>query len=90
MGGEGFIEAGALKKISRGIPRASLFFLRALVLMLSDGTLLQGTFGATEKVTVVKGVFSCKDGKTTEELTLSAGWTQKNQMEKWFKGEENF
>ena len=39
---------------------------------------------------MVKGVFSCKDGKTTEELTLSAGWTQKNQMEKWFKGEETF
>ncbi len=89
-GGEGFIEAGALKKISRGNPESEFTFPAGTRFDAPDGTLLQGTFGVTEKVTVVKGVFSCKDGKTTEELTLSAGWTQKNQMEKWFKGEETF
>jgi adenine-specific DNA-methyltransferase len=39
-------------------------------------------------VTVVKGVLEALDGKTTEEVTLSAGWTQKNQMRDYFDGKE--
>ena len=37
---------------------------------------------------MVAGRFEAFDGKTTEPVTLSAGWTQKNQMSSWFSGAE--
>lgn len=87
-GGEGFIEAGALKKISRANPESEFTFPAGTRFDAPDGTVLNGTFGDSEKVTVVKGLLAAKGGKTTQEVTLSAGWTQKRQMESWFKGEE--
>lgn len=36
----------------------------------------------------MKGLFRVKDGKTTEPITLRAGWAQKNQMLTWFSGKE--
>ena len=54
----------------------------------NHGFELSGTFGDSEKVTVVKGRFISENGYTKEPITLSAGWTQKNQMIKFFKGEQ--
>lgn len=49
---------------------------------------MSGTFGDSEKVTVTTGRFVASGGVTTEAVTLSAGWTQKNQMASWFAGKE--
>ncbi len=87
-GGSGIIEAGALKKISSGNPKSSFTFPAGVKFEAPDGTTFTGTFGDAEKVTVEDGVLEAKAGKTVSAVTLAAGWTQKNQMTKWFAGEE--
>jgi adenine-specific DNA-methyltransferase len=87
-GGEGYIEAGALKKISRANPASEFKFPAGVRFDAPDGTELSGVYGDSEKVTVVAGKLIAEGGFTTEPVTLSAGWTQKNQMIKWFAGEE--
>ncbi len=89
-GGEGIIDAGALKKISKSNPESTFNFPAGIRFEAPDGTEITGTFGDAEKVTVVNGVLKCVDGKTSEAVALSAGWTQKDQMTKYFKGEEVF
>lgn len=87
-GGDGIIDAGALKKISRGNPESTFTFPKGVRFEAENGTEISGTFGDAEKVTVIEGKFICENGKTKESVTLSAGWTQKEQMTKFFKGEE--
>lgn len=87
-GGDGIIEAGALKKISKANPESEFTFPAGVRFDAADGTVLSGTFGDSEKVTVISGHFIAKDGKTVEEITLSAGWTQKDQMKSYFSGQE--
>jgi adenine-specific DNA-methyltransferase len=87
-GGEGNIEAGALKKISKSNPASEFTFPKGVRFDAKDGTTLKGAFGASEQVTVVKGVLRALNGKTAEDVTLSAGWTQKNQMRDYFGGKE--
>jgi adenine-specific DNA-methyltransferase len=89
-GGEGIIDAGALKKVSKGNPESTFNFPAGVRFEAPEGTEITGTFGDAEKVTVVEGVLKCVDGKTSESVTLSAGWTQKDQMTKYFKGEDVF
>ena len=89
-GGEGEIEAGALKKISRGNPASDFSFPAGVRFEAADGVELVGTFGDSEQVTVVAGRFVCRNGKTLYPVTLRAGWTQKNQMQSWFAGKETF
>ncbi len=88
--GEGIIEAGAMKKISAKNPASSFTFPAGTKFEAKDGTCLQGTYGDSEKVTVEDGILLAKDGKTVYPVTLSAGWTQKKQMESWFAGKETF
>ena len=89
-GGQGVIDAGALKKISRGNPASEFTFPPGVRFSAPDGTELKGTFGKTEEVTVVSGRFICEGGRTVEEVTLRAGWTQRNQMESYFAGNETY
>lgn len=87
-GGEGFIEAGALKKISKSNPASDFNFPGGVRFDAPDGALLTGTFGDSEKVTVVSGRLEARGGKTAESVTLRAGWTQKDQMTSWFSGKK--
>lgn len=89
-GGEGEIDAGALKKISIANPASNFVFPEGVRFDAIDGTEYLGTFGDSEKVTIVSGRLRCKNSKTTESVILRAGWTQRNQMEKWFEGYETF
>ena len=89
-GGEGEIDAGALKKISRGNPESSFDFPAGVRFDAQEGTEITGTFGDSEKVTVINGVLRCENGVTAEPVTLAAGWTQKRQMESYFAGEDVF
>ena len=86
-GGSGIIEAGAQKKISKANPESTFTFPAGVRFEAKDGTCYTGTFGDSEKTTVVEGRLLSKDGKTAEQVTLSAGWTQKNQMEAYFRGD---
>jgi len=86
----GIIEAGAMKKISVKNPASTFSFPAGVKVEAPDGTTFCGTYGDSEKVTVVQGIFQVKDGKTQFPIVLSAGWTQKKQMKSWFNGEETF
>ena len=88
QGGDGEIDAGALKKVSAGNPKSEFTFPAGVRFEATDGFELTGTYGESEKVEVISGRMRCLGGKTTEPVTLSAGWTQKNQMASWFRGEE--
>ena len=87
-GGDGVIDAGALKKISRANPASEFAFPAGVRFDAPDGFELTGTFGDSEQVTVVNGRFRAESGVTTESVTLSAGWTQKEQMKTYFDGKE--
>ena len=89
-GGEGEINAGAMKKISRGNPASDYTFPPGVRFDAVEGHELTDTFGDSETVTVVKGRFMCKGGKTAEEVVLRAGWTQRNQMDSWFAGRDTY
>ena len=87
-GGMGIIDAGAIKKISKSNPESEFTFPAGVKFEAKNGIKLTGVFGDSEKVTVVRGILEAKDGKTVEEVTLSAGWTQKKQMTEFFAGNE--
>lgn len=86
--GEGVIEAGALKKVSKANPSSEFKFPKGTRFDAPDGTEYHGTYGKSETVTVVEGRMIAKDGKLLEDVTLAAGWTQKDQMTDFFSGKE--
>lgn len=87
-GGDGIIDAGAIKKISTSNPETEFEFPAGVRCEANDGTIFSGTFGDAEQVTVKKGKFEVRDNKTVSPMTLSAGWTQKNQMYAYFNNED--
>lgn len=86
-GGSGIIEAGAQKKISKSNPESPFTFPAGVRFDAPDNTVIVGTYGDAEKSTVTKGRLCALNGFTTEPVTIIAGWTQKNQMISYFKGE---
>ena len=89
-GGEGEINAGALKRISNANPASDFTFPAGVRFEAKDGVEFSGTYGGSERVTVVHGRLMARNGKTVEKVTLSAGWTQKDQMTRYFQGEKVF
>lgn len=87
-GGDGEIDAGALKKISKVNPASPFTFPAGVRFEAKNGTKLSGTYGNAEKITVLEGTLEAENGVTKQRVTLSAGWTQKDQMTRFFKGEE--
>ncbi|MGI9255789.1 MAG: site-specific DNA-methyltransferase [Salinispira sp.] len=87
-GGDGEIDAGALKKISKGNPESEFAFPAGVRIDTYEKVEFWGTYGDSEKVTVVSGRFVAENGKTIEPITLSAGWTQKEQMKKYFEDQD--
>ena len=85
-GGEGQIDAGAIKKISKGNPESEFDFPAGVRCEAEDGTEFRDSWGGDEKVFLKKGKFIIEDGKTKYPMTLSAGWTQKEQMKEYFSG----
>ncbi len=87
-GGDGEIDAIALKKPSKGNPVSEFLFPAGVRIDSREEKTFPAEFGEAEKVVVTKGEFSVCNGRTQNEVGLSAGWTQKDQMEAYFNGEE--
>jgi adenine-specific DNA-methyltransferase len=83
-GGEGIIKHSALKKISTKNPKSEFTFPKGTRFDADDNFELLNSWGGSERTTLVKGKMKAMDNKTTEEVTLSAGWAMKSQMESWF------
>ncbi|MFU2088623.1 site-specific DNA-methyltransferase [Avibacterium avium] len=89
-GGEGIIEHSALKKISVKNPESEFLFPAGTRWDAEDGTELMGEWGGSEKMKLVSGKMIAKDGKLLNDVVLSAGYAQKEQMKSWFSGNETF
>lgn len=81
------IIAGALKRISRANPASDFTFPAGVRCEAPDGTEFQGRWGKGETVELVSGRFRVMNGHTQDEMTLRAGWTQKEQMTRMFYGD---
>lgn len=88
-GGEGEIKHSALKKIGVKNPASDFTFPVGTKFLAEDGTELIGSWGGSEKTTLVSGKMIAKNGRTTQEVTLSAGWAMKNQMTQYFFNDPN-
>lgn len=89
-GGEGFIEHGALKKISTKNPSSEFTFPKGTRFDAVDGTELKGDWGTSEKTYLKSGRMKAQNGELVEDVVLEAGWAMKNQMKQWFNGEPTF
>lgn len=83
-GGEGIIKHSALKKISKKNPASEFVFPKGTRWDAEEGTVLRDTWGGSEKTTLISGKMEVKDGRTTFDVTLKAGWAMKSQMNTWF------
>lgn len=81
-------EAGAVKKIDSRHPITEFTFPKGTRFDAPNGKELHGEWGGAEKIKIVSGRLISENGKTSEDVTLAAGFTQKNQMEKFFYGNE--
>lgn len=89
-GGEGIIDDRALKKESKKNTEFEYTFKKGTKFEAPDGFILEGSFGGTEKVRITKGRMICEKGMLAEDVTLSACWTQRKQMDSYFNGKETF
>ncbi|MBL0255254.1 MAG: site-specific DNA-methyltransferase, partial [Chitinophagaceae bacterium] len=87
-GGEGIIDDRAQKKIGIKNPASEFEFKVGTKFEAPDDYELTDKWGGTEETTLIEGRMRCKNGKLVENVTLSAGWTQKNQMKSFFDGQD--
>lgn len=89
-GGDGIIEHSALKKIGPKNPASTFEFPKGTRFDAPDGTELTGTWGESEKTTLISGRMISDNGRLKENVILEAGWAMKEQMKSWFSGKETF
>ncbi|MGP5722796.1 DNA methyltransferase [Corynebacterium casei] len=89
-GEEGVITDRATKKISNKNPASEITFPAGMRWDAPDGTELAGTWGGTEKTTLVSGRMIAEGGKLKNDVTLSAGWAMARQTKSWLAGNETF
>ncbi len=87
-GGDGIIDDRAQKKLSSKNRAADYEFLPGTKFEAPDNFELIGSWGGTESTTLVEGRMICENGKLKERVVLRAAWTQKNQMDSFFAGED--
>lgn len=80
-------EAGAQKKESGRHSLSEFTFPKGTRFDAPDGTIIAGKLEGIEGTEVISGRLIARNGKTTEEVTLKAGYTQRNQMEQYFYGD---
>jgi adenine-specific DNA-methyltransferase len=80
-------EAGAMKRESNRHPMTEFTFPAGVRFNAPDGFELSGSWGGVEKVELIGGKMIARDGRTTQEVTLRAAFTQKNQMQQYFYGD---
>jgi adenine-specific DNA-methyltransferase len=85
--GNAIISDRAIKKPGTKNPASEIRFPKGMDFE-SENKVFPIHFGKEEPIEVIEGVFEAKDGKLANEIILKAGWTMKDMIEKWIKGEE--
>ncbi len=83
------ISERAIKKISKGNPASSITFPSGIDFDGIDANFV-GEIGQAEKVKIIDGEMSFKNGKLDKPVTLEAGWAMRNQIISWLNGDETF
>lgn len=89
-GGEGIIDDRAIKKLSTKNHEFEYTFKAGTKCETVDGFELTGEWGGSEKTKLLRGRFICRNNQLLYDVTLSACWTQKDQMDSFFSGKETF
>jgi len=88
-GEEDIISERAIKKISKANPASIIEFPAGIDFEGEDSEFV-GVFGGSEKVEVISGKMTFKNGKLEEPVKLMAGWAMRNQILSWLSGEETY
>lgn len=88
-GAEGEIKHSALKKISVKNPASNFTFPKGTRFDAPHNTELTGSWGGSEKSTLISGKMISNNGYLGNEVTVSAGWAMKNQMQQFFYSDPN-
>ena len=89
-GGEGIIDDRAIKKKSAKNAESEYSFKKGTKFEATNGTEFTGQWGGSEITRLISGRMICQNGVLAEDVTLAACWTQRNQMDSFFDGEETF
>ena len=89
-GGEGIIDDRAIKKESLKNSVSEYTFKKGTKFEAPDGFELKDEWGGNEKTRLISGRMLCFNNMLVEDVTLAACWTQRNQMDSFFKGKETF
>ena len=87
-GGEGIIDHSALKKISKKNPPVQYMFKAGTKFLANDGVELTGSWGGSEKTTLVSGKMVAENQMLKYDVTLEAGFAMISQMKSWFDGKD--
>ncbi len=75
------------KKIDRRHPASNIHFPAGIKCESKDKT-ISGVIEGSERVEIIDGAMVFKNGKLQNPVTLRAGWTMKNMILSWLKGEK--
>lgn len=89
-GGDGIIDDRAIKNLSAKNHEFEYTFKAGTRCEAVDGFELTGEWGGSEKTKLIRGRFICQNSQLLYDVTLSACWTQKNQMDSFFSGKDTF
>jgi adenine-specific DNA-methyltransferase len=84
------IDDRAIKKKSAKNAESEYTFKKGTKFEAEDGTEFVGQWGGTEITRLISGRMICKDGMLAEDVTLAACWTQRNQMDSFFSGQDTY
>ncbi|MEE6686664.1 site-specific DNA-methyltransferase [Limosilactobacillus fermentum] len=82
-------EAGAMKKASGRHSLGEFTFPKGTRFDAPDGKEIVGKTDGVESIEVVSGILKAENGKTTEDVTIRAAYTQINQMQQYFYGDRD-
>lgn len=89
-GGSGIIDDRAVKKQSNKNNKSEYIFKAGTKFEAPDNTEFFGSWGGSEKSELISGRFLCKEGKLSEDVTIAACWTQRNQMDSFFANKDTY
>lgn len=86
--GNELFEAGAMKKASGRHSLGEFTFPKGTRFDAPNGKEITGKTDGIESIEVISGRLKAENGKTTEDVTIRAAYTQINQMKAFFYGDK--
>ncbi|HAH58544.1 MAG TPA: site-specific DNA-methyltransferase [Bacteroidales bacterium] len=85
----GYVNHGALKKISKANPASKVLFPAGKITIEGNDSSFSGEIGGNEKQ-IIHGTMEFKNGILLNDVEIEAGWAMKNQLTSWLAGQETY